>query len=51
MAALIYGGRPLADAEAAGDLVVQGDRAAVERLAPLFPLPAKAEVEGSVRLS
>ena len=44
MASLVYGGRPFADAEAAGVLRIAGDRALAERFVTLFPLPAKAAV-------
>ena len=43
-ASVIYGGRDLADAVSAGDLAVEGDRAAAGRFLGLFPLPAKATV-------
>lgn len=42
IAAVVYGGRPLEDAIASGDLQVEGDRALVSGLPNLFPLPAKA---------
>ncbi len=45
MASVVYGGRPIADAEAAGVLAVVGDRALAERFVKLFPLPPKTEVE------
>lgn len=41
IAALLYGGVPLAALEADGALTVQGDRAAVARWTGLFPLPPK----------
>lgn len=41
IAAVVYGGRSMADAEASGQLRVEGDRARAERFATLFPLPAK----------
>ena len=41
LASVVYGGRPLADAEAAGALRLSGDRALGERFVTLFPLPAK----------
>lgn len=37
-----YGGRPLADAVAAGEVAVCGDPAAAERLLTLFTLPEKS---------
>jgi DNA-binding HxlR family transcriptional regulator len=39
LAALLWEGRDLAEAQAAGDVGITGDRAAVERLLTLFPLP------------
>lgn len=41
IAAVIYGGRPLADAEADGSVTIEGDRALVKRYLASFPLPAK----------
>lgn len=41
LAAVIYGGRPLAHAEADGSVGVSGDRAVAETYARHFPLPAK----------
>lgn len=41
IAALLYGGVPLAALEADGTLVAEGDRAAVGRWIQLFPLPPK----------
>jgi alkyl sulfatase BDS1-like metallo-beta-lactamase superfamily hydrolase len=40
--AVLWGGRPLADAQRAGDLTLEGDQTAVERLVALFPAPAPA---------
>ena len=45
MANLTYGKWPIAEAEAAGDLVFTGDRDLAARFLDLFRLPAKAEVE------
>ena len=42
LASVIYGGRDLAEASAAGDLVVAGDTEAARRFLGLFPLPAPA---------
>ena len=42
LASVVYGGRPIADAEAAGVLELTGDRALAERYVTLFPLPEKA---------
>ena len=41
IASIVYGGRPLADAEGAGVLAIRGDRALAERFVTLFPLPPK----------
>jgi DNA-binding HxlR family transcriptional regulator len=41
IASIVYGGRPVEDAEEAGDLSVLGDRALLTRFQSLFPLPAK----------
>ena len=41
MASIVYGGRPIADAEAAGALTLTGDRTLAERFVTFFPLPAK----------
>jgi DNA-binding HxlR family transcriptional regulator len=41
LASIVYGGRPLADAEAAGALRLIGDRALAERFVTLFVLPDK----------
>ncbi len=41
LASVIYGGRPLADAEAAEALTVKGDRALAEVFLGLFQLPPK----------
>jgi DNA-binding HxlR family transcriptional regulator len=39
LAAVLWQGYPLADAEQAGDLTVEGDRRAAARFLKLFPLP------------
>ena len=39
LAAVLWNGRPLADAQRARDLSIQGDQAAVERFVRLFPVP------------
>jgi DNA-binding HxlR family transcriptional regulator/putative sterol carrier protein len=39
MNAVLWGGRTLADAQRAGDLSIEGDKAAVERFLGLFPTP------------
>jgi putative sterol carrier protein len=41
LASLVYGGRPIADAESAGALKLTGDRALAERFVTLFVLPEK----------
>jgi DNA-binding HxlR family transcriptional regulator len=40
--ALVFGGRPVAELEAAGRLRVEGDRTVAERFASLFPRPQSA---------
>jgi DNA-binding HxlR family transcriptional regulator len=42
IAGIVYGGRPLEDAIAAGDLAATGDLGLIRRLASFFPLPDKA---------
>ena len=42
LAGAIYGGQPLTALEAAGAVVVEGDRALAERFVTWFPLPPKA---------
>ncbi len=39
LARVVYGGRSLSDAVAAGDVAVSGDRAGAERFLTLFSLP------------
>jgi DNA-binding HxlR family transcriptional regulator/putative sterol carrier protein len=39
LVALVYDGRPLAEALRSGDIKVKGDESAVERFLKLFPLP------------
>jgi DNA-binding HxlR family transcriptional regulator/putative sterol carrier protein len=39
LAAVLWGGRSLADAQRAGELTTEGDKAAVERFVALFPMP------------
>jgi DNA-binding HxlR family transcriptional regulator len=41
LASVVYGGRPIADAEAAGELTLAGDRAVFDRFITWFPLPEK----------
>jgi DNA-binding HxlR family transcriptional regulator len=40
--AVLWKGRPLADAQRSGTLTIEGDKAAVERFARLFPMPEPA---------
>ena len=42
LASIVYGGRPIADAEGAGALTLTGDRALAERFITFFVLPPKA---------
>jgi DNA-binding HxlR family transcriptional regulator len=42
LGAVLWSGRPLADAERAGTVTIAGDKAAAERFARLFPLPEPA---------
>ena len=42
IAAIVYGGRPIEEAEGAGDLKVSGDRDIARRLSAFFPLPDPA---------
>jgi hypothetical protein len=41
MASIVYGGRPIEDAETAGMLAVKGDKTLAARFVTLFPLPPK----------
>ncbi|WP_375428512.1 winged helix-turn-helix transcriptional regulator [uncultured Sphingomonas sp.] len=43
---IVYGGRPIADATASGELGLEGDAAAFARFTGLFALPPKAVVNG-----
>jgi DNA-binding HxlR family transcriptional regulator len=49
LAALVYGGRELAEALSSGDLKIQGDRSAVKRFLTLFPLPEPAPASSPSR--
>jgi DNA-binding HxlR family transcriptional regulator len=40
--AVLWGGRPLADAQRSGTMTINGDTAAVERFVRLFPMPEPA---------
>jgi hypothetical protein len=42
LAAIVYAGRSVAEAQAAGSLEVTGDAAAARRFLTLFPLPERA---------
>jgi DNA-binding HxlR family transcriptional regulator len=42
LAAVLWGGRPLADAQRSGTMTIEGDKAAVERFLRLFPMPEPA---------
>jgi len=37
----VYGGRPVSDADASGELKLTGDRALFDRFVGWFPLPEK----------
>jgi DNA-binding HxlR family transcriptional regulator len=43
LVAVVYGGRPLAEAIEAGDVSVEGDKRSVSRFLSLFPLPDPVE--------
>ncbi len=45
--AVLLEGQPLADAQQSGNITVDGDKAAVERLVRLFPIPGPAPVPGA----
>jgi DNA-binding HxlR family transcriptional regulator/putative sterol carrier protein len=45
LAAVLWAGRPLADAQRSGSLTIEGDKAAVERFVRLFPMPEPAAVK------
>jgi DNA-binding HxlR family transcriptional regulator len=47
LAAVLWKGRPLADAQRSGRMAIGGDRAAVERFVRLFPLPEPAATVGT----
>jgi DNA-binding HxlR family transcriptional regulator/putative sterol carrier protein len=42
IAAVLWGGRSLADAQGTGTVTIEGDKAAVERFVQLFPMPEPA---------
>jgi ubiquinone biosynthesis protein UbiJ len=39
---VLWGGRRLADAQRAGELTIEGDKAAAKRFVRLFPVPEPA---------
>ena len=41
LASVVYGGRPVSDAEASGELTLTGDRALFDHFIGWFPLPEK----------
>lgn len=41
LASVVYGGRPISDAQAARALTIEGDQAVFEHFITLFPLPSK----------
>ena len=41
LASVVYGGRPVKDAEASGELTLTGERALFNRFVTWFPLPEK----------
>jgi DNA-binding HxlR family transcriptional regulator/putative sterol carrier protein len=47
LAALVYGGRKLAEALRSGNVKVEGDKSSVKRFLALFPLPERAQVNSS----
>jgi ubiquinone biosynthesis protein UbiJ len=42
LAAVLWGGRRLADAQRSGSMSIEGDEAAVQRFVSLFPMPEPA---------
>jgi DNA-binding HxlR family transcriptional regulator len=46
LAAVLWGGRPLADAQRSGTMAIEGDKAAVRRFLRLFPMPEPALAAG-----
>jgi DNA-binding HxlR family transcriptional regulator/putative sterol carrier protein len=46
LAAVLWGGRPLADAERSGSMTIHGDKQAVKRFVRLFPMPEPAAATG-----
>jgi alkyl sulfatase BDS1-like metallo-beta-lactamase superfamily hydrolase len=44
LAAVLWGGRRLAEARRSGRMTIEGDKAAVERFVRLFPMPEPAAV-------
>ena len=46
LAAVLWKGRPLADAQRSGRMTIEGDKAAVKRFVRLFPMPEPAAAVG-----
>ena len=46
IAAVLWGGRSLADAQRSGTITIKGDKTAVERFVQLFPMPEPAAAAG-----
>ena len=46
LAAVLWGGRPLADAQRSGTMTIEGDKAAAKRFLRLFPMPEPALAAG-----
>jgi DNA-binding HxlR family transcriptional regulator/putative sterol carrier protein len=47
LAAVLWGGQPLTDAQRAGTITIEGDKTAVKRLFRLFPMPEPVAAAGS----
>jgi DNA-binding HxlR family transcriptional regulator/putative sterol carrier protein len=47
LGAVLWGGRSLSDAQRSGKITIEGDKAAVERLVRLFPIPEPAAAAGA----
>ncbi|SIT16424.1 winged helix-turn-helix transcriptional regulator [Paracoccus saliphilus] len=43
IASVVYGGRPISDAQASGDLLLEGSHSLAEDFVKLFPLPPKID--------
>jgi DNA-binding HxlR family transcriptional regulator len=46
LAAVLWGGRPLTDAQRSEEMTIEGDKAAVKRFVRLFPMPEPAAAIG-----